>query len=83
MESISDLKNEAEQYFSDASARGTPVITFKCPCCSKELRTLQPPKGVIWDTLSTCWHCGAGFFKIATQDEVRAQVPPSLGHAKQ
>jgi uncharacterized protein with PIN domain len=83
MESLSDLRKEAIDYFDQAKSRGVPLIAFECPCCNEELSTIQPPNDVVWDTLSICWHCGSGFFKISTHKEVRTQIPPHLSNAKQ
>lgn len=51
-------------YIRRIEERGGKLITFKCPDCHKEIKTLPAHKSEVWDTITTCPHCEQSFVKI-------------------
>ncbi|HEK3481494.1 TPA: hypothetical protein SMW11_003292 [Pseudomonas aeruginosa] len=63
------------EYTNRLKAQGAQFLAFDCPRCGFEIETERPPQGELWDTLSSCPHCGALFFKVATHERAEGRVP--------
>jgi hypothetical protein len=76
---LSQLAEKHAQQIAGMKARGKKVLAFDAPCCGKEIETPAPPKGHTWDTLATCQHCGALYYKIVTHRKAIGCVPAESG----
>ncbi|EBS6311375.1 hypothetical protein PL246_09755 [Salmonella enterica] len=57
-------------YIRQVESRNGKLITFKCPDCNQDIKTLATPAGEVWDTISTCPHCEQSFVKITKGNTV-------------
>ncbi|HBO1323884.1 TPA: hypothetical protein ACPWHI_002318 [Pseudomonas aeruginosa] len=70
------------EYTNRLKAQGVQFLAFDCPRCGFEIETERPPQGELWDTLSSCPHCEALFFEVATHERAEGRVPacPTTKH---
>lgn len=69
------LKQKHEEYIAKVKANGGKTLTFKAPCCGKEIEDRAGVEGETWDTLASCPHCGALYVKITTATEITGSIP--------
>jgi hypothetical protein len=69
------LKQEHEQYIALLRAAGDPITTYQTPCCGKAVECRAGVSGEVWDTLTTCVHCGALHVRVTGPDGVTGVVP--------
>lgn len=70
-EKLATLRRRHDEYIARLKAAGNKVITVDLPC-GHQTETPAAPEGEVWDTLSTCQHCGALYMKITSGDRVDA-----------
>jgi hypothetical protein len=71
---LTELKQKHGEYIAKAKAKGMKTLTFRTPCCEKDVEDRAAPAGEKWDTLATCPHCGAMYMKISTAEAITAEV---------
>jgi len=69
------LQQQHERYISGLRAAGDPITTYQTPCCSKALECRAGVSGEVWDTLTTCVHCGALHVRITTAEGATGVIP--------
>jgi hypothetical protein len=72
---MSTLLTRYTEFVERAKASRTPLVKFSCPACSQGIETIPAPKGVVWDSLTTCPHCEAMFMKVISGISVEATLP--------
>jgi len=66
---------EYQEWVSKVEDAGFNLLVYTVPCCGNELKTIAPEtKGVMWDSLAFCPHCGQGFVKYAYFDHVKVTL---------
>ncbi len=65
------LQREYAAYMAEVRAEGKPVVEFLPPCGCETVETEAPPKGGEWDSMMTCPHCTAVFYKVVNDSGVR------------
>ncbi len=73
-----DLLTRHYEYIAKAAARGSKIVAFNCPCCTKQIETRAAPTREVWDTMSQCPHCGGLFFKITRGAKVETLIPEGM-----
>ncbi len=69
------LRERHNDYIARVKALGKAIVTFKAPCCGKDIETPAAPSAERWTTLATCQHCGALYMKVTEGSTVTAALP--------
>lgn len=70
------LKQKHDEFIAKAKESGAKTLTYRTPCCNKEVEDRVPPKGDVWDTMTVCPHCEKHFFKTATASKIVGELIP-------
>ena len=74
---LAKMRKDFNAFMAKARADGRHILTYKLPCGCGDIETLAPTfKSHVWDSLTTCPHCGALHFKVVTHDKVRVRSTP-------
>lgn len=72
---LEDLKRRHAEYNAKVVANGVKLISYVVPCCGNMIEDREGSPGETWDTMATCYHCGAHYFKITTATAITAVIP--------
>lgn len=69
-------------------AAGKPLSGYECLYCGFRLETLTPPKGELYNSLTTCPVCNEIHYRVAVNDDMGARangfaVPKEIGEGEQ
>lgn len=70
------LKQDYQAFISRCKANGSSLLSFKCPQCSSDIKTLAAPQGDEWNSITTCPFCNTVFMKVVTDADVEIQPLP-------
>lgn len=62
------------KYMAAVRAHGGRILTYSPPCCGTETETTAPEDDDVWDSLTTCPHCGTLGMKIVSRDTVEVRL---------
>jgi hypothetical protein len=69
------LLKEHLAYMARVRAHGGRILAYRPPCCNTETETKAPvDDDDVWDSLTTCPHCGALGMKIVTRNTVEIRL---------
>jgi transcription elongation factor Elf1 len=78
---LAKLRKQADKYF--AQFKESELKKFPCPHCQGEnLSRFPKTSGEKWDSLCTCYHCGALFMKVVSKSRLKAWIPDFGGGSK-
>lgn len=63
-EELLGLAERHDDHIARVKALDKVIISFKAPCCGKDIETPAAPAGQSWSTLATCQHCGELYKKF-------------------
>lgn len=69
------LKQKHAEYIAKVKATGGKTLKYVTPCCGKGVEDPAAGKGETWDTLATCPHCEALYWKVTTSRKIVASIP--------
>lgn len=64
------LRERYCEYMAQLQAGDCHLLTFNCPECGQETRTLAPEKETCWDSTCTCPWCGVLYVKLVQHNKV-------------
>lgn len=64
------LKQKHDEFIAKVKAKGGKTLVYRTPCCNNEVEDRVPPSGEMWDSMVTCPHCDAHYFKTATTKKI-------------
>lgn len=74
-QNLAKKRAEHETYIARIKDAGEPIIEYEPPCGCAAIETPAPPKGQVWDSLSTCPTCGDMHFKVVHHNRAEASRP--------
>lgn len=63
-------------YMDQVRAEGRPIVAYEPPCGCPAIETEAPDDADVWDTLSTCPHCGDLHYKVVYFDHAEGYARP-------
>ena len=66
-----------EQFMKKARIAGNKILGYTTPCCGTILDTVVPKDSRVWDSLTSCPHCGGLFMKVCDTNSVTVSIPRS------
>jgi hypothetical protein len=68
------LLQQHREFIQRVKDNGGKTLTYKTPCCDKELEDRAAPKGNEWDTMSVCPYCGTHYMKFISHKAIVGKV---------
>lgn len=81
--SLVALRERYLEYIVQLQAGESHLLTFPCPDCGEETRTLAPENGTCWNSTTTCPFCGSLYFKVVQHKKVEAFSPAACREVRQ
>lgn len=67
---IKGLKISYENFLTAVRNNNIKTGSYSCPSCKKDIEAMVPENDEIFDSLSTCPHCGEIFMKVVHSDKI-------------